>query len=106
MHKPAQFTRVQPRMSTDPDLPTVSRIPLILLALLTVAVLGGPLSIGVALRGGQSPDWPPDRLIEWIVFAAACAHVAALFFATLIAALYHKRAWQDRMEQYRRQRGQ
>ncbi len=39
----------------------VPRLPFVLLGLMTAFSFGGPLAIGYVLRGGASPNWPPDR---------------------------------------------
>ena len=44
------------------------RLPYVLLGLLTLATMVGPVAIVVAIRGGPSPDWPPDRAVEWWTF--------------------------------------
>ncbi len=45
----------------------------LLLALMTLAVVVGPIVFGLVLRGGASQVWPPDRPIErltlWLVGA-------------------------------------
>ncbi len=70
---------------------TTPRLPLILLATMTVLTLGGPLGIGAVLRGGASPAWPPDRAVEWAVLIAVSASVAGLMFACCGLALANRR---------------
>ncbi len=57
------------------------RLPLILLGFMTLLTFGGPIAIGAILRGGGSPDWPPDRPIEWAVLAVVSGLVAVLMLA-------------------------
>jgi hypothetical protein len=54
------------------------RIAYLLLGLLTVATFGGYFLIGHILRGGASPAWPPDRPVEWGVFAGVTGAVVGL----------------------------
>ncbi len=50
----------------------------VLLGLLTLATFGGYVLIGYVLRGGASAGWPPDRPIEWGVFAGVTGSVVGL----------------------------
>lgn len=61
--------------------------PLVLLGLLTVATLGGPFLIFLAIQGGPRPEWPPDRPIEWWIFGLVCGAVVVLMAACLAAGL-------------------
>jgi hypothetical protein len=70
----------------------VPRLPFVLLGLMTIATFGGPLLIAVALRGGQSPEWPPDRPIEWVVFYGTSGLVVVLMAACLAIGLSNWRA--------------
>lgn len=54
------------------------RVAYLLLALLTLATFGGYFLIGQVLRGGASPAWPPDRTVEWGVFAGVTGAVVGL----------------------------
>ena len=65
-------------MSRIPPLP---RLPNALLGLLTLACFGGPIVMWFVIRGGSSGDWPPDRIIEWIVVGLVCIATAGLFVA-------------------------
>lgn len=67
-------------MSRIPPLP---QTPNYLLGLLTVACFGGPLVLWLAVRGGSSGEWPPDRAIEWGVFGLVILAAAALFVACI-----------------------
>ena len=44
------------------------RLPLVLLAILTLFTFAGPLAVGLALRGGEHDLWPPDGPVEnwWV----------------------------------------
>jgi hypothetical protein len=59
---------------------------------MTASTLGGPLGIGYVLRGGESPNWPPDRPVEWLTFVAICVTVVALMLACLSLALINQQA--------------
>jgi hypothetical protein len=54
------------------------RIAYVLLGLLTLATFGGYVLIGQVLRGGASSGWPPDRPVEWGVFAGVTGSVVGL----------------------------
>jgi hypothetical protein len=55
-------------------------LPYGLLGLLTLACFGGPFAL-LIVRGGPSRDWPPDRIIEWVVIGLVFTSAAALFVA-------------------------
>ena len=71
-----------PRLAPAP----LPRGPFILLGAMTATTVIGPFVIGFVLRGGASPNWPPDRAIEWatvlgisgavLVFMGACLSLA------------------------------
>ena len=77
---------------TPPAPPRLPRGPFVLLGLMTATTLMGPLGIGLALRGGASPNWPPDRPVEWVVAIGTCAAVAVLMAACLGLAVVNRRA--------------
>jgi heme/copper-type cytochrome/quinol oxidase subunit 3 len=60
---------------------------IVLFILMTTATFGGPLAISVVLRGGRSPDWPPDRAVEWVTLAGTSTLVIALIAITIAASL-------------------
>lgn len=67
-----------------------------LLVLMTLASLGGPFLVWLVLRGGASDSWPPDRLVEWVVFSATCALVATLMLACLALAFANRDRFRTR----------
>ena len=67
--------------------PRGMRAPFVLLGLMTMASFGGPFAIVAAIRGGTSPDWPPDRAIEWWAFGLTTGLVAVLMTACLAIGL-------------------
>lgn len=73
-----------------------SRLPLVLLGLMTIASFGGPFAAWAVIRGGESPDWPPDRLVEWVVFAAIVALVVILMAACLSLYFVNRRQLESR----------
>jgi hypothetical protein len=75
----------------------VRRLPFVLLGLMTVATFGGPVAIGLALRGGDRPDWPPDRPVEWWVLGGISGLVFALMVACIAFSLIHQRAMRGGM---------
>ena len=54
------------------------RVAYLLLALLTLATFGGYVLIGQVFRGGAGPGWPPDRPVEWAVFAGVTGSVVRI----------------------------
>jgi hypothetical protein len=66
-----------------------SRLPFVLLGVMTLISFGGPFLIGVLLWGGPRSDWPPDRPIEWIGVGAVLLAFAACFTACLTIRLWH-----------------
>jgi hypothetical protein len=69
-----------------PKLSTQARIALLLLGLMSLTTFVAAPALFLVLRGGQSPQWPPDRPIEWGWFYAVSGGGAILFLASLIAA--------------------
>ena len=67
-------------MSRTPRLP---RLPNALLGLLTVNCFGGPLLLWLVVRGGSSGEWPPDRVVEWLVLGLVVIAGAGLFLACI-----------------------
>jgi hypothetical protein len=61
--------------------PPVPRLPYLLLGGLTLVSFGGPFAMLVAVRGGSSARWPPDRSVEWVVIGLVCTLALALFCA-------------------------
>ena len=71
--------------------PRPPRAPFVLLGLLTAASFGGPFVLAATIRGGASPQWPPDRAIEWWAFGLITGLVAVLMTACLALGLVHRR---------------
>jgi hypothetical protein len=55
--------------------------PYVLLGAMSLVTFGGPFLILVVVRGGESPNWPPDRALEWITIAVVLGLFTALFVA-------------------------
>lgn len=72
--------------------PRVPRMPFVLLGLMTAFTFGGPVGFGLVLRGGRSPDWPPDRAVEWWTLAGISGMVVALMAACIVVGLGNARA--------------
>jgi hypothetical protein len=68
-----------------------AKLPLVLLCLMTLAAFGGPVAIGLVLRGGPSPKWPPDRPVEWITFAGICGLVLGIMAVSVMILLKNQR---------------
>lgn len=58
---------------------------------MTLASFGGPALIGVVLWGGASPEWPPDRPIEWITVIGTALVVFGLMVGIIVVGLSQKR---------------
>jgi uncharacterized membrane protein YedE/YeeE len=69
----------------------VPRTPFVLFGLMTVATFVGPFVIFLTIQGGRSPNWPPDRPIEWLVFGLVTGSVVVLIFACLTIGFWCKR---------------
>ena len=61
-----------------PALPPTPRLPWVVLGVMTLLTLGGPVAIGVVLRGGPRATWPPDRPVEWVAVLGISGMVLAL----------------------------
>ena len=72
--------------------PKLPRLPFVLLGAMTAFTFGGPLAIGYVLRGGLSPNWPPDRPVEWITFVGISGMVVILMIACLSIGAINRRA--------------
>jgi hypothetical protein len=57
--------------------------PYALLGAMTLVAFGGPFLVLVVVRGGTSPDWPPDRPFEWFVITLVLVLFTVLFAACL-----------------------
>ena len=66
-----------------------SRLPMVLLGLMTLVSFGGPVLIAVLLWGGARSGWPPDRPVEWIGFGLVMPLFAACFIACLTVGWWH-----------------
>jgi hypothetical protein len=66
------------------------RLPYVLLILMSIVSFGGPFAIFAALRGGENPGWPPDRLLEWAVIAVVMVLFLSLFVACVSIRLWFK----------------
>jgi hypothetical protein len=67
------------------------RLPYVLLGAMTLASFGGPFVILGAVRGGESPRWPPDRPVEWIAIGMVLSLTVVLFFACVTIGWWHGR---------------
>ena len=66
------------------------KAPLVVLGLLTLATMGGPLVIFLAIRGGESREWPPDRPVEWWTFGLVVSAVVVLMLGCLTVGIWSK----------------
>jgi hypothetical protein len=77
------------------------RIPYILLGALSIVCFGGPFVILIAVRGGESSRWPPDRPIEWMTIGVVLTLFLVLFVACLSIRFWYRPAPQPPPEQDR-----
>ena len=70
-----------------PTSPPLTRLPFVLLGLLTLVTAGGPVAILLTLRGGTRAQWPPDRPLEWWTFGLTTGAVIVLMSACLVIGL-------------------
>jgi hypothetical protein len=76
---------------TSTSKPKLSRLPFVLLGLMTLFSFGGPLAFGYVLGGGSSNRWPPDRTVEWATLIGISAVVLILMAVCLsLAFVNHK----------------
>lgn len=61
----------------------VPKTPFVLLGLLTILTVAGPLAISQSIQGGASPNWPPDRPVEWWIFGLCTGVFVAIMGACL-----------------------
>ena len=64
--------------------------PLVLLGLLSVATFAGPFVIYLTLRGGERPEWPPDRAVEWVALCGVIMMVVGLLTACVTSGLWSR----------------
>ena len=70
----------------------VRRSAWFLLVLMTLGAFGGPVVIGLVLRGGARPNWPPDRPVEWATLFGVSALVLALMILAIALSVANQRA--------------
>ena len=79
----------------------VAKLPLVLLACLSVVTFAGPFGLGWVLSGGRERAWPPDRPVEWVAFTGLILLATGLFVATLALNLANLRAMKIEAERAR-----
>ena len=52
--------------------------------------MAGPFVIFLAIQGGKSRDWPPDRAVEWWTFGVVVGAVVVLMLGCLTAGIWAK----------------
>jgi hypothetical protein len=62
----------------------VLRLAYALLAAMTLLSFGGPFLIATIMRGGASPNWPPDRPVEWTVLACVTGLVVVILIGIAV----------------------
>jgi hypothetical protein len=72
------------------------RLPYVLLGAMTFVSFVGPFVLLVALRGGASAKWPPDRPLEWVVVIAVFGLVIGLFLACVSIGWWYRRTYPAR----------
>ena len=71
-------------------LPALPRLPNALLGLLTAVCFGGPLALWLVVRGGSSDEWPPDRVVEWLVLGLVVTAGAGLYLACITVGWWYR----------------
>jgi hypothetical protein len=79
----------------------VVRIAYALLAAMTLLSFGGPFLIGTIMRGGASPNWPPDRPVEWTVFAVVTGLVLVVLVGIALIWVVNMKDLRDAKERAR-----
>lgn len=69
----------------------ISKLPFVLLGLMTVLTVAGPVMISQSIKGGAKPGWPPDRPVEWWTFGLVTGAVVLLMAACLTIGLINWR---------------
>ena len=82
-------------MSRIPPLP---RLPNALLGMLTVVCFGGPLVLWLVVRGGSSGEWPPDRVVEWLVLGLVVIAGGGLYLACITVGWWYRWPGRERRE--------
>ena len=77
--------------------PSLPRGPFVLLGLMTTTTILGPFLIGGMLRGGDQPNWPPDRPVEWATVLGTSGAVLALMTACLALLWFNRRVTVPRL---------
>lgn len=70
----------------------------ILFGAMTLLAFGGPFLVAWVISGGQERQWPPDRLVEWIVLVGVTSCVVILMAACLSLAARERVSARDRSE--------
>ena len=68
---------------SGPRAARVERLPLLILAVMTLLCFAGPLGVWWVLQGGKSEGWPPDRPVEWISLIGSSGVVLAMMIVLL-----------------------
>lgn len=76
--------------------PPIPRLPNVLLGAMTLVSVGGPFAVFLVMRGGLRAEWPPDRLVEWIVISLVIGLAVALFVACLTVGWWYSGSRQAR----------
>jgi hypothetical protein len=78
-------------VTTPKPVPDLPKLPLVMLGLMSVVTFGGPLAILFVVRGGERPDWPPDRAIEWWTFWLTIVLAIGFMAACVTTPLWSRR---------------
>ena len=72
------------------SIPPLPRLPNALLGMLTVVCFGGPLALWLVVRGGSSGEWPPDRVVEWLVLGLVVIAGSGLYLACITVGWWYR----------------
>ncbi len=79
--------------------PRVSRLPLVVIGIMTPLTLLGPFGLLWILKGGEHGGFPPDRPVEWAATIGICGLVAALMLVSLFMTLVSTRELRRRKDE-------
>ncbi|MDB5351915.1 MAG: hypothetical protein JWN86_3162 [Planctomycetota bacterium] len=80
---------------------TVSKLPILLLGIMSIASFGGPFGLVWILSGGRRSGWPPDRLVEWASLLGVSGLVVGLLMLLLALSLANLKAMKAETESER-----
>ncbi len=81
-----------------PKAAQVSKLPLVLLGLMSIVSFGGPFALAWILSGGREQQWPPDRPVEWVALIGTVGLCFGLMVVLLVLGLANIKAMKAEKE--------